>query len=68
MGAGAGWLRQVVQDRSGRSAWEGLVTHVWPPTSEGHNFFVRASFRVFLNSMEIPLSQDSRNVPMEDSR
>ena len=32
-----------------------LDTYVRPPTSEGHNFFVRTPFQVFLNSMESPL-------------
>ena len=45
----------------------GLAILVWPPTSDGHNFFVRTLFRVFLDSMEIPLSQDPSHVPMEDS-
>ena len=30
-----------------------------PPTSEGHNFFVRTPFRVLLDYMESPLSQES---------
>ena len=38
-----------------------------PPISEGHNFFIRTLFRVFLDSMEIPLSQDFSHVPVEDS-
>ena len=44
----------------------GLPIHVGPPTSEGHNFFVRTPFRVFLDSMEIPLSQDCSHVPLVD--
>ena len=40
----------------------------WPPTSDGHNFFVITPFRVFFESMESPLSQDSSHVPVEDSR
>ena len=40
----------------------------WPPTSDDHNFFIRTPFQVFLNSMEIPLNQDSIHVPVEDSR
>ena len=31
----------------------------WPPTSDDHNFFVQTPFRVFLDSMEIPWSEDS---------
>ena len=44
-----------------------LASHVRPPPSEGHNFFVRTPFRVFLDSIESPLSQDSRHVPVEGS-
>ena len=29
------------------------------PTSDGHNFFVRSPFLVFMDSMEIPLSLES---------
>ena len=46
----------------------GLTIHVRPPTSDDYNFFVRTPFQVFLDSMEIPLSQDSIHVPVEDSR
>ena len=42
------------------------VDYVGPPTSEGHNFFVRPPFRVFLDSMESPLSQESINMLEED--
>ena len=45
----------------------GLTIHVRPPTSDGHSFFARTPFRVFLNSMESPLSQDSIHVPVENS-
>ena len=45
----------------------GLAIHVRPPTSDDHNFFVRTPFQVFLDSMERKLSQDYRNVPLEDS-
>ena len=38
-----------------------------PPNSEGHNFLVRTSIRVFLDFMEIPLSQDSIRMPVEGS-
>ena len=34
-----------------------LSVHAWPPTSNDHNFFIRTLFWVFLDSMEIPLSQ-----------
>ena len=40
-------------------------SHVRPLTSEGHNFFVRTPFWVFLDSMETPLSQDSIRMPLE---
>ena len=39
----------------------------WPPTSDSHNFFVRTPFRVFLDSMESSLSQDSSHMPMVDN-
>ena len=41
--------------------------YVSPPTSEGHNFFFRTPFRVFLDSMESPLSKDSINMLVEGS-
>ena len=41
-------------------------SHVWPPTSEGHNFLVRIPIWVFFDSMENPLSQDCSHVPVED--
>ena len=62
MGTGAGRQGQVGNGRS-----VGLATHVKPPTSEGHNFFVRTPFQVFLDSMEIPLSQISIHVLVEGS-
>ena len=37
-----------------------------PLTSDDHNFFVRTPFEVFLDSMESPLSQESRFMPVED--
>ena len=42
--------------------------YVRPPTSEGHNFFVRTPFRVFLDSMESPLSKEYIHMPQEDIR
>ena len=45
-----------------------LTIHVRPLTSNDHNFFVRTSFRVFFDSMESPLSQDSIHIPVVDSR
>ena len=45
-----------------------FVDYVRPPTSEGHNSFVRTLIRVFLHSMERPLSQESIDTPEEDIR
>ena len=59
MGDGAGLQGRVGQGKSGRASRVGLPTHARPPTSEGHNFFVRTPFWMFLDSMEIPLSKDS---------
>ena len=42
--------------------------YVRPPTSEGHNSFVRNPFQVFLDSMESPLSQEYIHMPEEDNR
>ena len=44
------------------------VDCVRPPTLEGHNSSVRAPTWVFLDSMEIPLSQEYIDMPEEDSR
>ena len=52
---------------SRNAGWLGLVIHVLLPTSDGHNFFVRTLFLVFLDSMESPLSIDYSHVPVEDS-
>ena len=51
-----------------RASRLGLASHVRPPTSDDHNFFVRTPFLVFLDSMKRELSQGSRNCPEEDSR
>ena len=51
-----------------RSAWPSQVSSVGLDNLEGHNFLVRTPFRVFLDSMESPLSQDSSYVPVEGSR
>ena len=37
-----------------------------PPTSEGHNSFVRTLIRVLLDSMERPLNQESIDMSEED--
>ena len=38
----------------------------WPPTSDDHNFFVRTPFRVFLDSMKIPLSLKFIHIYLND--
>ena len=50
-----------------RAGWLELAIQVRPPTSDDRNFFVRTPFQVFLDSMEIPLSQDSIYRTVEDS-
>ena len=47
------------------ATWVRLLSHVRPPTSEGHNFFVRIPIRVCMDSMEIPLSQYSIRMPLD---
>ena len=42
--------------------------YVLPPTSEGHISFVRTPIRVFLDSMESPLSQEYIDMTEEDRR
>ena len=51
---------QVISSSSG-------FDYVLPPTSEGHNSFIRTPFWVFLDSMEIPLSQESIHIHEEAS-
>ena len=58
LGTGADRKGVIGQDWSGRASRVRLVIHVRPPTSEGHNFFLRTLIWVLLNSMEIPLSHD----------
>ena len=53
--------------RSGQLVSSGFDC-VRPPTSEGHNSFVRTPFRVFLYSMESPLSQESIHMSKEGNR
>ena len=65
LGTGSGRKGVVGQDWSGRASRVRLVIHVRPPTSEGHNFFVRTPIRVFLDSMEIPLSQESIHIYLD---
>ena len=50
---------------SGQLVW---VDYARPPTSEGHISFVRTPSLVFLDSMEIPLSQEYIIVFEEDIR
>ena len=38
----------------------------WPPTSNDHNFFVRTPFRVFLDSIENPLSLEFIHIYLDD--
>ena len=42
------------------------TVHGKPPISDGHNFFVRTPFWMFLDSMEIPLSLESINIYLDD--
>ena len=52
----------LISSRSGQLVSPGqlvLVDYIRPPTSEGHNSFVRTPIWVFLDYMEIPLSQES---------
>ena len=65
---GIGFWSRSEKGRSARVGRVGFATHVRPPTSKGHNVIVRTPFRVFLDSMESPLSQDSKCVPLEGSR
>ena len=39
-----------------------VTVHRKPSTSNGHNFFVRAPFRMFLDSMESSLSLESIHI------
>ena len=57
------WPRKGVQES--KAARVKLLSHVRPPTSEGHNFFIQIPIRVFLHSMEIPLSQASIQMSLE---
>ena len=65
LSSGAGWKGIIGQDWLGRASRVRLVIHVRPPTSEGHNFFVRTPIRVFLDSMESPLSQNYNHIPVD---
>ena len=39
-----------------------VTVHKKPSTSDGYNFFVRTLFRMFLDSMESPLSLESIHI------
>ena len=50
-----------------RPCWLLVATvHGKPSISDGHNFFVRTPFWMFLNSMESPLSLESINIYLDD--
>ena len=40
------------------------TVHGKPPISDGHNFFVRTPFFMFLDSMESPLSLESIHIKL----
>ena len=63
----SGQLGQVWSARLSQVSLVGF-DYMLLPTSEDYNYFVRAPFRVLLESMERKLSQDSRYVPVEGSR
>ena len=65
LGAGAGRLGPIGKDWSGRASRVRLVNPMRPPTSEGHNFFLQTPIRVFLDSMESPLSQESIHIELD---
>ena len=39
-----------------------VTAHRKPSTSDGHNFFVRTLFQMFLDSMESPLNPESIHI------
>ena len=43
-----------------------VTVHRKSPTSDGHNFFVRTPFRMFLNSMERNLSLYSIHIYLDN--
>ena len=43
-----------------------VTVHGKPPTSDGHNFFVRTPFQMFLDSMESPLSLESIHIQVDN--
>ena len=50
-----------------RPCWLLVATvHGKPPTLDGHNFFVRTPFWMFLNSMESPLSLKSIHLYLDN--
>ena len=42
-----------------------VTVHGKPPTLDGHNFFVRTPFWMFLDSMESPLSLESIHIYLD---
>ena len=53
--------------KNSRPCWSLVATiHGKPPNSNGHNFFVRTSFLMFLDSMERHLSLESINMYLDD--
>ena len=59
---------QGVRSSSSRSGQLFWVDYARPPTSECHISFVRTPILVFLDSMEIPLSQEYIHMPEGDIR
>ena len=49
----------------GQLVW---VDYVRPPSSEGHNSFIRTPIWVFLDSIKSPLSQEYTHMTEEDNR
>ena len=43
-----------------------VTVHRKPPTSDDHNFFVPTLFRMFLDSMERPLSLESIHIYLDE--
>ena len=43
-----------------------VTVHGKPPTSDGHNFFIRTPFQMFLDSMESPLSLQSIHIYIDE--
>ena len=53
--------------KNSRPCWLLVATiHGKPPTSDGHNFFVRTPFLMFLNSMESHFSLESIHIYLDE--